>query len=279
MIRLLTNLTNAEFTLDDFLGKLVQVNETFDGLTGGESLIKKSASIVVKLLDGSLKLNDGSQDWYGMDAVNIIQIGEIPPATTSDGKPIVAMRDRPDGTFSQMTGCSDDIENGIIGEGDEFILEMAPTANTSVYVDMKYHTNVWIRGGSIRYIDAQLGSYVNLYAIAPAGTPYPTYNNDGSLDYDPALSMFVPNLTNTGKFKINLLNDVIFDRFFSKKMILGNGLDEIMLTDPHHLIVPYFLRLELVVPVRSGNDPNKVCKLVATQIIYREKTLTNEIVL
>lgn len=279
MIRILTNLTDHEFTLDDFLGKLVQIGESFDALIGGEDILKNSASIVNKLLDNSLKLNDGSQDWYGMDAINIIIASEIPPVTTSDGKPIVATRDRPEGTFSQMVGCGDDIETGEIGAGPEFILQLAPSDTNTVYVDMQYCTNVWIRGGSIRYKDAQFGTHINLYAVAPAGVPYPTYNNDGSLDYDIVSKVFVPNVNNTGKFKINMTNDVIFDRFFSKKMLLGDDIDDIMLSDPHHMIVPYYMRMELVVPTGEDIDLNKVCKVVATQIIYREKTLTNEIVL
>lgn len=83
--------------------------------------------------------------------------------------------------------------------------------------------------------------------------------------------------TGTGKFNINLSNEVIFDRFFSKKLILGNDIDEILLADPHYLVPPYFMRLELVAPTGLSVDINKVCKVVTTQIIYREKTLTSEI--
>lgn len=278
-VRTLINTTNTSFVLNDLLGKLVEPYETFDGYFAGETILKRSADVASRLLDGSLKLNDGSQDVYGMNAVNLIISGEIPRITTRDGKPIVAMSDRPQGTLSQMVGCGDDIENSIIGAGTNFILQMAPSENTSVFVDTRYCTNVWIRGGTVRYTDAQLGTHINLYAVAPPGAAYPCPNNDGTLDFDYSTNTFIPNTNNTGKYKINNDNAVIFDRFFTKKMILGDGVDDIMLSDPHHLITPYYLRLELIVPIGAGVDPNKVCKVVATQIIYREKTLTNEIVL
>lgn len=277
MIRILTNLTNSEFTLDDFLGKLVQVGESFDGIINGSDIIlKSSGAVIAKLIDGSLKLNDGSQDYYGMDAVTIIMTGSVKRPTTADGKPIITTTDRPKGTLSQLIGCGDDLVNNIIGAGDVFVLQQSPSDTQTTYVDMKYCTPIWIRGGSIRYLDAQLGTHVNLYAVAPAGVPYPCYNENGTLDY--INGQFVPNTTGTGKFNINTTNEVIFDRYFNKKLILGNDIDEIMLADPHYLVPPYFMRLELVVPTGLSVDINKVCRVVATQVIYREKTLTNEMV-
>jgi hypothetical protein len=275
MIRTLINTTSTEFILEDLLGKLVQANESFDGLLGGENLLKNSASVAAKLLDGSLILNDGNKNYYGMDAVTFIVNG-VQRLTTSDGKPIVTTTDRPKGTTSQLIGCGDDIVNNIIGAGDAFVLQQAPSDTQTTYVDMKYCAPIWIRGGAVRYVDAQLGTHVNLYAVAPAGVPYPCPNGDGTLDL--VNGQFVANTNGTGKFKVNATNEVIFDRYFNKKLILGNDIDEILLADPHYLVPPYFMRFELVVPTGNSVDINKVCKVVASQIIYRDKTLTQEII-
>lgn len=278
-IRTLINLTDTSFVLTDFFGKLVEPYESFTANNTGDYALQHSNDVAARLLDGSLKLNNGANDYYGIEAISIILDGDLPKQFTPDGKLIVATAniDRPPGTSAQLLGCGDNLVTGEIGAGPEYIISMTPSEGTSAHFDIRYTSDIWLRGGTLKYTGAQIGTYVNLYVIAPAQCPYPAYNGDGVLDWID--EQWVPNTTNTGKYKINMTQDVCFDRYFTKKMLLGDGLDELILTEPHKVWFPYYMRLELVLPTGPNIDVNQRCSLALTMMIFRSLTISDILIM
>lgn len=243
MVRILKNISQAEVILSDFKGVTLQPNETYDGLAFGETPLITSESIATALVNGNLSISDGTQELTGMQAIWLIQ--GTSPQYTKDGKKIITTSDRPKDHFRNYTGCGDDMTNLIRGEGELLNFSVGPQSTYTV--DVKFLDDVYIKDGMMDYLDADLGCHLCVHVMAPIGVPYPVFNKTGTLDFNGV--SFVPNVNNTGDYKVNNSQEVVFNKFLNKLGFVGpNGKKFITSSEPVLLYKPYFLRFIVTNP-------------------------------
>lgn len=264
-IRILKNISAETLTLTDFRGKVVEPNETFDGLAGSEQDLRESTSIAMNLLAGKLSLNDGFVDYFGLEAVQIIQ--NTAEQVTKDGKRIVTASDRPKDYYRHFTGKGDDVVSvpKRIGEGPS--IHLIAEAGQSATIDIKFADDVYIRDGEIRYLNAGFDSHLTCEVVCPAGVPFPSPTKTGTLDL--VNGSFVPNNSGTGAFMTAPIEVKLF-RFINGMHLVGsdNG-NAINSPEPFLLNYPYFLRFTLEAdPDITGN-----LKAAVTIGMFRKKTL------
>lgn len=126
---------------------------------------------------------------------------------------------------------------------------------------------MYIRDGVIKYLNAGFDSHLKVDVICPAGVPFPSPTNTGTLDL--VDGTFVPNATNTGGFQTAPVEVVLF-RFINDMHLVGaENEGEVTSPEPFLLNYPYFLRFTLSVdPEITG-----VLKAAATLGLFRKKTL------
>lgn len=262
-IRNIHNISGEVIVLPDFRGKEVALDETFDGLSFGESVLKDSASLAVAFLEGKLSLSDGAAVYLGQKALDCIKGYDT--QVTSDGKRILTSSDRPKDTYRCFSGRGDDVATGKIGLGSDLIFETAP--GTTQSVDVRFVTNVFVKDGNVLFQAAELGTFLDVDVYCPAGIPFPHPTKQGTLDL--VNGSFVPNGSGTGEYMVSPTETKLF-RFLNHFHILGpQGIADINSPEPFQLFAPYFLRFTLSVPPTAVGP----CKACVTVGMYRSRTL------
>ena len=259
MIRNLVNISGELLVLDDFKGKVVAIEESFDGLAFGEPALRDSESIAKAILEGKLIVNDGTVEYEGLSAIALIM--GVATQFTVDGKPITTSSDRPKDTYRCFTGRGDNSQRG---QGQDLLFDVAP--GSSVAIDVKFLDNVFIKDGTILYQNAVLGTYLDIEVIAAPNIPFPHPTNQGTLDL--VDNAFVANVTNTGKYMTAPIEVKLF-RFLNHMHLLGDDQQSVHSPESFQLFSLYTLRFTLTHPVTATGN----AKAAVTMGMYRAKTL------
>lgn len=262
MLRLLTNISNGTLTLTDFMGKVLETGETFDGLCFGEQQLRDSASIQINLLNGSLKLNDGQQDLFGQLAVDLLR--GYATQVTRDGKQIVTSSDRPKDHYRCFTGRGDDLVANTVGTGEH--LHLVATAGQVATVNCKFVDDVYIRDGHVQFLNCGFDTHLTISVICPPNVPFPSPTKTGTLDL--VNGSFVPNSTNTGAYMTAPVEVTLF-KFINDIPLVNAGTLPVDSPEPFMLFKPYFLRATMeVCPDVTGS-----AKAALTLGLFRRRTV------
>jgi hypothetical protein len=120
------------------------------------------------------------------------QISEIENPKSEDGKIFVAPNMFPLGVITNFCGVSDDVENGIIGGGDMFIvssIQQGETEKIFGFVDWSY-----LAGGHVMFSGATVGDWVSFLTYCPAtiGTYVEGYGMFNKYPVGVGVNIFIP---------------------------------------------------------------------------------------
>lgn len=237
MIRQLLNVSGVEITISDLNGMVIPVDQSVDGLAFGETALRASNEVLVKLLTGHLSLSDGTNTYTGSTAIDVIK--GTTDQLTRDGKRITTSSDRPIDHYRHITGYGDNMVTKQRGEGTELVFDVAPTSDQTI--DVQFLDNVYIKDGSVLFQNAALDSRLTIETFAPAGIPFPAANNGNT---DLVGATFVANTMHTGKYW-TLGTETRLFRFVNKLHILGNGREDVTSPEPVLVPTPYITRFTL----------------------------------
>lgn len=260
-IRIFKNISGQTLTIPDFMGKVVDVDEEFDGYSFGPQVLLSSSDLAMFLLEKKLELYDGFQRITGMEALNIVK--GTSTQLTRDGKTIITASDRPKDTFRHFTGKGDDIAGQIVGAGNDLEFSVGPAS--SQVVDVQFLQDVFVKDGTILYENAELGSYLTVEVICAPGVPFPSPTQTGTFDL--VNGALVPNTEGTGTFMTAPV-EVKLNRFINHMHLLGSGKDSIMSPESFMLSFLYFLRFTIY-----NASATSTLTAAITMGMYRVKTL------
>jgi hypothetical protein len=234
-----------------------------------------------------------------------IAISELPKspetgkiAMHASAKPLQSQQ-----TYAVWAGAGDDMTTAGPGEGPLLSFFMTPGV-PSVSVDIKFHPNngkVWINEGYFKFDGAGAGDTISATVMAPAtavqtvanknmiiedgwikfapggpgtgthgfaATPVlipRNFSRDGHWDFDG--TNLLPNLTNTGQYKISNVEQV-YHKYINRIPVYGSSHTYVNMAsdDTAGMPYPYFIR------VTCANASNGTWNLQAFMEIYREKT-------
>jgi hypothetical protein len=241
VIRNLTNISQAQLVLTDFNGLTIEAGETVDGLMFGEMALKNSLDVINAIVDGNLKVNDGTKDYTGQRAVDLVK-GFSPDQLTRDGKRIVTTSDRPQDHYRYFTTCGDDWDLQTRGDGQCLQYTVLPSSDQTL--EVRFIDDTYLKDGSMIYYDAEMGSWLRVDLFVPANMPFPAKNANGNFDY--VDGAWVPNATNTGKYFI-LPQETLVHRFINKMAMFGMGRqrENIETTEPNFIPKGWIVRLSI----------------------------------
>lgn len=240
MIRNIVNISANSVTLADFNGVTLSSGESIDGLMFGEEALRTSNSVMVELLAGTIAINDGIQTYYDGQSINLIR--GLPTRVSLSGAAITTASDRPEGCKISFTSCGDDIVNNIDNGGNQLLFNV-PAGETQT-IDVFYNRDMYIKQGEIYYINAELGSYVDVKIVVPAGLPFPAPANNGNFDL--VNTTWTPNANNTGKFFITNVETLLITYVHKYPLLsVGQGRGSICSPEPDLLPTGYGLRLNV----------------------------------
>jgi hypothetical protein len=261
MIRTLTNISNADVILNDFNGLTIQAGETVDGLMFGDTVLRNSVDVLDALLDNQLQISDGSLVYAGAQAVDLLK--GITEQLTRDGKRIITSSDRPKDHYRHFTSAGDDVQNKIRGAGTQLIFQVQP-GDTQV-IDTAFIDDLYLKDGMILYQNAEIGSWISVDIIAPAGTPYPAIFGDGNTDL--VNGHLVPNTDGTGDYFVHN-TDEVYLKFVNKMLLLGTCRETTSAPEPSFLPKTVFQRFTM-----HNASTDNVLNAVVTMGLYRERTV------
>lgn len=234
--RILKNISANPISLPDFQGMVLQPGEITDGLQFGEDKLKFSVSIAEELLHRNLAVTDGYGEMTGMQGLYLIQ--GFPSRTTLVGTPLVTSSDRPEGCKVYWTGRADDVVNHIDEQGAPFLFNV--DAGQEITLDAEFNEDIWVKEGKIYHTPAELGSYITITIVAPAGFPYPAVYGNGN--YDMVQGVPVPNANNTGTIFIQTV-ETAYMTYINQYPLLSLGRGEISSPEPDFLPKGYKIRM------------------------------------
>ena len=264
MIRNIKNISQTEVVLNDMLGKVLAVDEVFDGLSFGNELFLNSTSVQVGLLDGKLSLNDGFLTYTGQAAVDLIR--GYASQKTKDGKEILVASDRPKDHYRHFTGNGDDIVSTPNRIGKGAALHLIGVAEETKTVEAHFVDDVYIKDGTIQYRNCGFDSHFSVDIICPPNIPFPSPTKTGTLDL--VGGTFVANTTGTGLY-MTVPAEVKLFKFINEIPIVEDGTFNIQSTEPFLLNKPYFIRLSLTVAADTVGN----AKAAVTLGVYRKVTV------
>lgn len=262
MIRNIVNASNDVVVLDDLNGIAIGVGETVDGLQFGLDRFKSSSSIIQQLLLGTLTLNDGTYDYTGNKAIDLMK--DNVDQVTRDGKRIITASDRPKDHYRHFTSCGDDMVNQVRCAGEHLIFQVPP-GETQVK-EAQFFDDLYLKDGYIRYENAAIGSHVTVDIVAPAGIPYPAIFKNGNCDI--VNGVIVANTTNTGVYFVNPNAEETFLRFVNQVLILGTGDFQTSAPEPSFLPTPIIQRFKIY-----NASATETLTAVITMGLYRKQTV------
>lgn len=257
------NISESQIILTDFHGVTLEANEIFDGLAFGDQDLRDSKSIHTALLNGTLSISDGINEYQGLLGIDYIR--GTSSQVTRDGKPIVTTSDRPRNTYRYVTSCGDDMVLHKVGEGTRAHLDIPP--GETHHIDLQFLEDIYIKDGYCNYSSTSDISWLNVYVVCPAGIPFPAPSNNGN--YDNINGTWTANTNNTGKYFILPIEMKLF-RFVNKMPLPSfNNFAEVEAAEPSLMPTPYILRFE----VYNGNDATSNMHCHIHTGTYRATTL------
>ena len=261
MIRNLINVSDAELILTDFNGLSIGVGESADGLMFSDNALRNSADVIHAILDGRMKVSDGTYTYEGNSAVNLIK--GVPDQLTRDGKRIITASDRPKDHYRHFSSSGDDVANKVRGGGPQLIFDVPPGETHTI--DTAFIDDLYLKDGIVIYQNAELGSYINMDIIVPPNTPYPAIFHDGNFDL--VNGHLVPNADNTGEYCM-YNEEKVYLRFINRMLMLGTLRDNVTAPEPSFLPKTVFQRFS----IHNGSAENNL-KAVVAMGLYRMKTI------
>lgn len=173
-----------------------------------------------------------SEDWTTLSGIVSEHDGEShefePPPTMSDGRPIVRADTRPLNTQTYFTMVGDTVSG--IGDGTPMCwdfsnnddiynpdaLENGPTIASGFKakrIDLWFNEEIYLKDGTIYFLDATFGTNLSMYITVPAGNYYP--HSNGSI---PASALGLPG---DGKYEY-AVKDVLFASYVMRHHMLGD---------------------------------------------------------
>lgn len=196
-VRIIKNLTNQQYTLKDIGDIVVPANGAID-VGGDESKLISLATSndLISLLSQNkdrIYMSDGTRDYgyiEGLDLVMRIEYPSRPTETDHQGRWIVKSDSRRKDYDVVFQGCGDDIYHSVIGGGTDFLFDFsnnscgtfvtAPEGYLRKQVKWNFMDLVYMRGGTLFYVNMPTGSYIDFYLSSPAGYPYSVKKIDSS---------------------------------------------------------------------------------------------------
>lgn len=262
MIRNIVNASNDVVVLDDLNGIAIDVGETVDGLQFGIERFKSSASVIKQLMLGTIRLNDGTYDYEGNKAIDLMK--DNVDQLTRDGKRIITSSDRPKDHYRHFTSCGDDMVNRVRCTGDQLMFQVPP--GETVTKEAQFIDDLYLKDGFIRYENAALGSHITVDIVAPAGVPYPAIFKNGNCDI--VNGVLVMNASNTGSYNIDPNAEATFMCFAKQVLIFGTDNYQTSAPEPSFLPTPIIQRFKIY-----NASTTDTLNAVISMGLYRKQTV------
>jgi hypothetical protein len=252
---ILVNNTSNDIYVSDLNNLLIPANSaSVKADLFGAALMQASVDLVNLFRNDVLAINNGASVLHGDSAIAYIRADHAQLITD---QPLEAV------TYHSSRG--DDLVNNVVGSGAAFEFNVSP--NDYQIVDLQFLPGTRIKGGTVLYQDAVLGSSICLQVICPAGYPYPADPpNTGA--FDVVDGSVIPNVTNNGAYDINPNAETVVHRFLYHYMLLGDGSFSIVSERSYEIPSVYKVR-GCVQNVSSSQN----LKLVANLLLYKTKTV------
>lgn len=262
-IRNLINVSGSEILLPDFNGLTIAAGDTVDGLMFGESILQASLDVIKAIASGILQVSDGANTYEGDRAVNLIK--GTADQLTRDGKVIITTSDRPQDHYRYFTTCGDDWDMQSRGTGTCILYSIPPS--TEEVKDVRFIDDIYLKDGSMLYLGADMGSWLRVDVVAPAGFPFPAKAKNGN--YDIVNGSAVLNATNTGSYFI-LPQETTVHRFINKMAMFATGRERenIDTAEPNYIPKGWIIRLKI-----HNASATETIKATITLGLYRKITL------
>jgi len=182
---------------------------------------------------------------------------------------------RQEGTYLNFTSCGDDLQNNLIGEGQNLSIDNSDgNKNTERIIETSFLDNIFLKDGIVFWQNADFGDTITLDIVLPANTPYLAEDNNGNAEkksdgsYEIITSSAVPDETWTGSyFLFNV--DVTMFRFVNKFQLIGTNTYGLVLESSDTAEIPKELKFRFVLNTPSNSD----VKVLINMEIYRENTV------
>ena len=248
-IRNLINIPSSPITLADLNGITIAANATIDGSAFGLQTLVSSNSVATELMLGSIVLSDGTNTYTKGQAIDILR--GLPLNVSNWGTEIITNSDMPTGTNVYWTGAADGTAEG---NGDPFTFNVPP-GETQV-VNATFLTDIWLKQGEVYYIPSNdIGSYINVQIVVPAGLPFPAPAHNGN--YDIVNGTPVANTANTGAYFITDTETIIYN-FINHYPLIAFGHGGIQSPTPAMFPPGYQIRMT----VFNGGTTNLIAAVV-----------------
>jgi hypothetical protein len=149
------------------------------------------------------------------------------------------------------------------GDGAELVFDVAPLSDQ--VKDIQFVDNVYMKDGTILFVDADIDSRLTIETFAPAGIPFPAPASNGNMDL--VGTVWTPNTTHSGKYFVLPVEMKLF-RFVNGLHILGAGSAEVTSPEPVLIPTPYITRFTL-----HNASTVKTLKACINMGLYRKSTI------
>jgi hypothetical protein len=190
-----------------------------------------------------------------------------------DGAPKVYESPAMTGQYIYFTNRGDDMENGMVGEGQKLFIENIEGLEEQS-VKIQFLEDIQIKDAYVFWENAVWGDSISIEVILPANTLFESNTNHGNVIVvdgvpTPVTESQVPDDTWTGTH-MYFPTDVSLIRFCNEIALNGTNTVGTIFESKGVALINKELQLKMIV---KSETKNKDIKLAITAEIYRERTL------
>lgn len=220
------------FNKTDFLNGIINPSRLSQEIgSSAITIALDHTDIDTTMCDIWFKAELSSSEQTTLSGIVIIHTGQVlqaDPPIMDDGRPIVRSDTRPLGTQTYFTMAGDTVSG--IGDGavlrwdfsedtdwyDVNLVENGPTVASGLKakkVEIWFNEPIYVKDGTLYFIDATFGTYLSMYISVPAGNYYP--NDAGEI---PASALGLSG----DQMYAYATNDVFFASYVMKHHMIGD---------------------------------------------------------